>query len=383
MKIRVVKAVCYSYISYYTAYMKVHYPLIFHKTMLNGNLDNLSEFMEIAREDGVTLNPPHVSYSQYETIIEDNDNKKLRIGFNTLNGVGDKALESIKLYQPYANINEFFTKNNGRAVNKKVVDALIKSGSFDGLGIKIDKDIINEQILIDSGLNVKNGEVFLDRKQLEKWYEQFQVVAKQKSIVNYEVPISKVKNKYIIKYDLIQEDNQTFTIPEMMLKDMEINIDDCIKTRKKPKGILKEAVANIKTDPFTTPFLNILKEISSISTNNLNIYLEEIKENGFSFVPHPLSKFINGITNFKEAKDGDECTEAGIITGLYAKKTKTNKNYYWLMIRTPREEVRVTVWDNQYKKYKNIIKKNNIIKIKGVKGYGGLSCDRIAEVKNI
>ena len=199
MKIRVVKAVCYSYISYYTAYMKVHYPLIFHKTMLNGNLDNLSEFMEIAREDGVTLNPPHVSYSQYETIIEDNDNKKLRIGFNTLNGVGDKALESIKLYQPYTNINEFFTKNNGRAVNKKVVDALIKSGSFDGLGIKIDKDIINEQILIDSGLNVKNGEVFLDRKQLEKWYEQFQVVAKQKSIVNYEVPISKVKNKYIIK----------------------------------------------------------------------------------------------------------------------------------------------------------------------------------------
>ena len=53
------------------------------------------------------------------------------------------------------------------------------------------------------------------------------------------------------------------------------------------------------------------------------------------------------------------------------------------MIRTPREEVRVTVWDNQYKKYKNIIKKNNIIKIKGVKGYGSLSCDRIAEVKNI
>ena len=64
------------------------------------------------------------------------------------------------LKEAVANINEFFTKNNGRAVNKKVVDALIKSGSFDGLGIKIDKDIINEQILIDSGLNVKNGEVF-------------------------------------------------------------------------------------------------------------------------------------------------------------------------------------------------------------------------------
>ena len=375
-------AVCYSYISYYTAYMKVHYPLIFHKTMLNGNLDNLLEFMEIAREDNVILNPPHVSYSQYHTIIENNDEKKLRIGFNTLNGVGDKALESIKLYQPYANINEFFIKNNGRAVNKKVVDALIKSGSFDNLGIKIDKDMINIQVLIDAGLKVENEEVFLDRKQLEKWYEQFQVISKQKSIINYEVPFGKIKNKYVIKYDLVQENNQTVVIPETILKNIEIDIADCVKTRKKPKGNLKEMMTNIKIDPFTMPFLNVLKEISSINTNNLNIYLEEIKDNGFSFVPHPLSKFINGITNFKDAKDGDECTEAGIITGLYAKKTKTNKNYYWLMIRTPREEVRVTIWDNQYTKYKNIIKKNNIVKIKGVKGYGSLSCDKIAEVKN-
>ena len=45
--------------------------------MLNGNLDNLLEFMEIAREDNVILNPPHVSYSQYHTIIENNDEKKL------------------------------------------------------------------------------------------------------------------------------------------------------------------------------------------------------------------------------------------------------------------------------------------------------------------
>ena len=116
-------AVCYSYISYYTAWIKVHYPLIFHKTMLNGNLDAIGDFLDLAREDDVRILPPSIKHLQLITTIESEADKSLRIGFNTVNGVGAKAVESIVANRPYDTINDFFEKNNSKATNKKVIEA--------------------------------------------------------------------------------------------------------------------------------------------------------------------------------------------------------------------------------------------------------------------
>ena len=127
------------------------------------------------------------------------------------------------------------------------------------------------------------------------------------------------------------------------------------------------------TDKFDDFILEVLKEIK---------YLEEMEENEFSFVEHPLNQFVAGMTNFKEAKDGELCIEAGIMTFLEKRKSKTNKDYYWLTIRTPRESVRITLWNNQFEKYKSFIKKNALVKVKGVKGYGGMGCEIMQPLKN-
>lgn len=378
-------AVCYSFISYYTAWMKVNYPLIFHKTMLNGNLDNLGEFIDLAREDDIQLNLPHVGYSYFETSIESEHDKSLRIGFNTINGVGVKAVEGIVLNRPYSTINDFFEKNNSKSTNKKVVESLINAGAFDGMGIKVDNNYISQENLISSGFVVNDGVVMLNRKQLAEWYKLYTEASSPKAIANYEIGINKIKNKYIDNYELVPEkDNpNVIIIPETFLNTFELTVDCGVKTRKKPKGKLKEMLEIEKgtSDAYTKPFIKHLKELANIEINMIDLYLEEINSNNFSFLEHPLQKYSTKITDFKNAKDGDRCIEAGIITGMILKKTKTQKNYYWLMLRTPKETIRVTIWDNQYKKYKNIIKQYGLIAIKGVKGYGGLSLEDIKELK--
>lgn len=377
-------AVCYSYISYYTGWMKVNYPLIFHKTMLNGNLDNLSEFIDLAREDGITLLLPHVNNSKFKTTIESEVDKSLRIGFNTINGVGNKAVESITENAPYKSINDFFKRNNSKATNKKVCEALIKAGAFDELGIEIDEMYMSFDLLEAIDIHVKDGLVMLNRKQLEVWYQLYLEANAPKSIPQFEIPLSKIKGKYIDMYDLVAEkDNSSVTvIPEPFLNAMELTVDDGVKTRKKAKGKLKEIIESGKSnaDPFTKPFIQNSKNIASIKIDKLKVYLEEVETNGFSFQEHPLQKFANKITHFKEAKDGDMCIEAGIILGMTQKTTSNNKPYYWLMLRTPVETIRITIWDNQYKKYKNIIKQHGLIAVKGIKGFGGMSMQELKPV---
>lgn len=378
-------AVCYSYISYYTAWMKVNYPLIFHKTMLNGNLDALGEFLDLAREDGVKILPPSVKYSELITIIENEEDKSLRIGFNTINGVGAKAVESIVANRPYETINDFFEKNNSKATNKKVIEALIEMGTFDGMGIKVDEQYVFQSQIETLGLEMRNGLIYLNRKQLFEWYKLFLEAGSPKPISQYEVLLSKIKNKYIELYELVPEkDNPNITIiPETFLHQMELNVDSGTKTRKKAKGKLKRMMDEEKggADPFTKPFVKHAREISIEQINTMDIYLKQVDQNGFSFFEHPLQKYASKITNFKEAKDGDLCIEAGIILGMIQKTTSNKKIYYWLMLRTPRETVRITVWDNVYKKHKNKIKQYGLIAVKGKKGYGGISLDDIKELK--
>lgn len=377
-------AVCYSYISYYTAWMKVNYPLIFHKTMLNGNLDNLGEFIDLAKEDGIVLKLPDVRYSHFDTMIESENEKSLRIGFNTINGVGEKAVESIVLNRPYETINDFFENNNSKATNKKVVESLINAGAFDGMAIKIDNNYISESQLTSLGITADNDLVILNRKQLEYWYSLYLEANSPKAIANYEVSMSLIKNKYIDHYDLVPEkDNPNVVIiPEVFLSLLELTVDSGVKTRKKPKGQFKEMLEAEKGsgDAYTKPFIKHSREIAILQINDIDLYLEEIDKRGFSFLEHPLQKYSSKITDFKNARDGDRCIEAGIITGMIPRKTKTQKTYYWLMLRTPKESIRVTIWDNTYKKYKNIIKQYGLIAVKGIKGYGGMSLDDIKEL---
>lgn len=381
-------AVAYSIIAYWTAWIKVNYPLIFYVTMFNGNLDELNIFMEAAKKNGITINPPHVCYSKYESTIEDHANSVIRIGLSAIKGVGPAAVDSIMVTQPYNSIDDFFERNSSRAINKKVVEALIQSGCFNNLGIMVEpEDVGNDlRLLLNVQLKDNRTQAFLNRNQLRFWYEKVSEVLAVKSIPNYAIPTSMIKGKYMETYELAIEADNTIIIPEDMLKDFDLKLEDVIslKTRKQPKGFLKLThQENKKISPFRKPFIYYTKEIAEITENYLETYLKEIEEFGYSFLSHPLEKNVDKINLYADTQDGYMMVTAGIITDVIEKRTKNNKKMYWVIIRSPRDTVKCVFWDNMYKKYKDVLRKHNIIVAKGIKGYGGITIESLKEVKLI
>ena len=217
-----------------------------------------------------------------------------------------------------------------------------------------------------------------------RWYELLIESKKQKGVQNYEVPSGTIKNRFVIEYELVLEDNDTYTIPEPMLHTFGIDKKSLKVTRKKPKGYVKiYADENFPVpEKCSKPLIGNIREINSIETSALDDYTMEMTENGFSFAKHPLACYFNKIRPFKDCFDGESIVQAGIVTKIERRMTKTNKEYFWVSILTPHETVRVTIWNNQLKKFGAVFTLNNLVKVKGTKGYGGMSCENAVVMDN-
>lgn len=385
-------SIAYAIISYWTAWIKANYPLIFYTAMFNGNLDELPAFMEEAKKNGITINPPHVCYSKYESTIEDNKNNVIRIGLNAVKGVGPAAVESIIGCQPFVSIDEFFDQNNLRSVNKKVVEAIIKAGAFNGLGIDIDEE--DFFMSTKDKFDIRDNKVFLNRSQFWLWYEKVNEVSKAKPIPNYAVPTSMIKGKYLEAnladpestdgaYMLAVEKDGTVIIPENKLADFELELEKVkdFRTKKRPKAFLKLADSDDKKlPPFRKAIWISQSELVDLAVeDSKEIYLREMEEFGYSFISHPLERYATKIKLLKDLEDGDMITIAGIISDVITRKTKTNRTFYNVLVQAPREKVSITLWDKAFKKNEKILFKGNSIKVTGTKGYGGMSCDTLIE----
>ena len=387
-------AVAYAIIAYWTAWLKINFPVIFYTMMFNGNIDELGTFMASAKKSGITINPPHVNYSKYETVIEDLENKVIRIGLNAIKGIGDKASTSIIETQPFTSVDDFFDRNDLRRVNKGIIEALLNVGAMDGLGIEIENTDIPSQFV--GNFDIKNQYIdgtmkefiYLNREQMICWYNKYNEILNIKNPPSYEIPPSMIKGKFQDMYNIVEEKDGSIIIPENRLKDLEIELTieqkAEYKCRKHPKGeflIIKE---NSKVSNFRKVFVRYYADLLKIDVNYLDIYLRESKELGYSFLDHPLENKIDKINIFNDTEDGKELVTAGIITSIIPKKSKNNKKYYHIMIKTPRENVKLIMWDNGdagYVKNKDIIKINKMILVRGVKGYGGMNVENIKSLK--
>ncbi|AEO93598.1 DNA polymerase [Bacillus phage G] len=371
-------AVSYSIISYWTAYMKANYPLVFYTAMLNGNVDDAENFMSEANKLDIKVLPPHVNESKLEFSIDSKGN--IRAGFNAIKGVGPKAVESIMANQPFNSVDDFYERNDKAAINKGVVTALIKAGAFNDMGIKIREEDIPFELRDKFEFQSIDDEeyVVLNREQMKQWNEYLNDINSKKPVAKYLVPTQFIPGKYFDQYELVEEkDGSGIVLPEDVMQKMKISISslpDQTKTRKKPKGSFDSANDPLKKiEPFRKPFILHSRELSQITISYLDLYLQETEDFGFSFLPHPLENHMDKIQLFDDIQDGQTMVTAGIITSIIQRKTKTNKPFYWVTIRTPRDNVRITLWDNVFAKYKEHMKKNGLLLVKGSKGFGGIT----------
>jgi DNA polymerase-3 subunit alpha len=118
-------AVAYSTLSYWTAWLKYHYPLEFMYSLLKNEKDKdaRTEYLIEAKRMGISIKLPHVNDSDIDFKIE---GKGIRFGLSGIKYISDKIAEryiSARPFDSYAQLEEFtFTKGNG--VNSRALQAL-------------------------------------------------------------------------------------------------------------------------------------------------------------------------------------------------------------------------------------------------------------------
>jgi DNA polymerase-3 subunit alpha len=131
-------SVAYALVAWQTAWLKVHYPRHFMAALMTSEMDRTDfvvKFINEASQMGIRILPPDINESNYAfTVVGPN----IRFGLGAVKGVGGSAIESILEARHrkgrFASLLDFCEAVDLRACNKKVIEALIKSGSFDFLG---------------------------------------------------------------------------------------------------------------------------------------------------------------------------------------------------------------------------------------------------------
>ncbi|NLI30264.1 MAG: DNA polymerase III subunit alpha [Nitrospiraceae bacterium] len=124
----------YGYVAYQTAYLKAHYPVEFMTANLTcdmGDTDRIVTLIEECRAMGIAILPPDINKSEREFRI---DGTSIRFGLEAVKGVGTAAIEIMlqeRAKAPFASFEDFLSRVDGKKVNKKVVESLIKAGAFD------------------------------------------------------------------------------------------------------------------------------------------------------------------------------------------------------------------------------------------------------------
>jgi len=128
----------YAFVSYQTAWLKAHYPAAFMAAVLSSDMDNTDKVVGLiddCREMKLEVKPPHVNYCDYKFTTA--DNQTILYGLGAIKGVGENAIESIvisrKENQEFTDLFDFCKKIDLRKVNRRVLEALVKSGCFDNM----------------------------------------------------------------------------------------------------------------------------------------------------------------------------------------------------------------------------------------------------------
>ena len=128
----------YALVAYQTAWLKQHYPAEFMAAVLSSDMDNtdkVASFLEDTRRRGITVLPPDVNASGHH--FRAIDARTIRYGLGAVKGVGQGAIEHIVAARdaggPFCDLFDFCLRASHSTLNRKVLEALIKSGSLDAL----------------------------------------------------------------------------------------------------------------------------------------------------------------------------------------------------------------------------------------------------------
>ncbi len=145
-------AASYGRVSYQTAYMKAHYPVEYMTAIMtaeSGDVEKVAEILDECKHMRITVLPPDVneSFGGFTVIDSGSDESRksgvgatgvIRFGLYTIKNLGTDIADAIiaerKAHGPFKSIGEFLDRIHHKNLNKKSLEALIKTGAMDSFG---------------------------------------------------------------------------------------------------------------------------------------------------------------------------------------------------------------------------------------------------------
>ena len=129
----------YALLSYQTAWLKAHYPAAYMASVLSSDMDKTEKVVTLIDECtgmGLRVLPPDVNESVYKFKVAGDDG--IRYGMGAIKGVGASAVEAIIEERvkngPFTSLPDLCRRIDLQRVNRRVFEALIRSGSLDLIG---------------------------------------------------------------------------------------------------------------------------------------------------------------------------------------------------------------------------------------------------------
>ena len=313
-------AAAYAVVSYRTAYLKAYYPAEFMAAMLNsflGNQNKIPEYIEECKRLSIEILKPDINKSDTKFTVDKN---QIRFGMGSIKNVGTAAVDEIVAERnkngEFKDFGDFCERIKNSAVNKKCVESLKKSGSFDNHGHTRKTLIASFENIIDT---IANN----DKKNFDGQVSMFDIgnTAKEEMKYNYTI------------------------LPEYDKKEL-------LSMEKEMLGLYISG----------HPLENIREQLEA-KTNINSMDLRQIGNNAEGDGSEPeLENYINNQTNFR---DGQNVTYAGIITSIKKKYTKNNNLMAFVTVEDLYGQAEIIVFDSCYRNCSSVLIDENIVVVEG------------------
>ncbi|MDL2248967.1 DNA polymerase III subunit alpha, partial [Tyzzerella sp. OttesenSCG-928-J15] len=290
-------AAAYAVVAYQTAWLKLYYPVQFMAALMSSVMDQsakVSEYIEVCKKMGITMLPPDINkgYSSFSV-----DGSSIRFGLSAIKNVGKNVINTIvaerDLNGPFKSLTEFITRVDGKDLNKRSLEGLIRTGAFDSLGGKRSQYIeCYQQVLAGIGQNKK--------RNIEGQMNLFEMVAEDTDDLN--------------------KDN----LPDIP----EFSQNEILAMEKEFLGIY------ISGHPLNQ-YMEVLDKYVTATSRQFNVSEEEISE--------------EAVEN-SDVYDGKQAVIGGIIVDKSVIYTKANKPMAFISVEDVFGAVEVVVFTNIYEK---------------------------------
>ncbi|TDL77466.1 DNA polymerase III subunit alpha [Rhodococcus qingshengii] len=170
-------AVAYSMITYQLAYLKANYPLYFMAGLLTsaiGNETKIAQYIMESKQKEIEILPPSINYSGFSFQVEKTG---IRYSLAAIKSVGAAALREIfqaRKSKKFEDLFDFCTRVSSKAINRKTLEVLVHSGSFD----EFNED--RAVLLASLDVALEHAQIFKvdESSQVELFLEEFQLKPK-------------------------------------------------------------------------------------------------------------------------------------------------------------------------------------------------------------